>query len=157
VLGLLTKASANPTLQNGEGKTAFDLAGDRMTRDAFRVARHELGEEAFDWESAHIPSPLSKADAEKRDERDKKEAEAKEAERRKAEMMRLKLEEKSSAGQRSKKAGGKVMGIGNVEKTAQERREEETKGMTPEMRARLERERRARAAEERIRRMQGGN
>jgi hypothetical protein len=43
-----------------------------------------------------------------------------------------------------------------VEKTAEERRQEEARGLTPEMRTRLERERRARAAEERIRRMQGG-
>ncbi len=157
VLGLLENASANPTLQNGEGKTAFDLAGDRITRDAFRVARHKLGEEVFDWEGANIPAPLSKAEAEKRGDRDRKDAEIKEAERRKAEMMRLKLEEKSSANQQAKRAGGKALGVGSVEKTAQEKREEESKGMTPEMRARLERERRARAAEERIRRMQGGD
>ncbi|OAX83619.1 hypothetical protein ACJ72_02019 [Emergomyces africanus] len=43
-----------------------------------------------------------------------------------------------------------------VEKTGAEKREEEMRGMTPELRARLERERRARAAEERIRRMQAG-
>jgi hypothetical protein len=38
-----------------------------------------------------------------------------------------------------------------VQKTAQEKREEEARGMTPEMRMRLEREKRARAAEERMR------
>jgi hypothetical protein len=45
--------------------------------------------------------------------------------------------------------------LGAAEKTGAEKREEEMRGMTPEMRMRLERERRARAAEERIRRMQG--
>jgi len=39
--------------------------------------------------------------------------------------------------------------------TAQERRMEDARGMTDEMRMKLERERRARAAEERIRKMQG--
>ena len=51
--------------------------------------------------------------------------------------------------------GGRPLGA--VEKTASEKREEETRGMTAEMRTRLERERRARAAEERIRRMQGSS
>jgi hypothetical protein len=42
------------------------------------------------------------------------------------------------------------------EKTAQEKREEEARGMTPEMRMKLERERRARAAEARFKAMSGG-
>ncbi|KAJ3570770.1 hypothetical protein NPX13_g5615 [Xylaria arbuscula] len=36
VSGLLVKAGADPTIQSDEGKTPFDLAGDRSTRDAFR-------------------------------------------------------------------------------------------------------------------------
>lgn len=53
-----------------------------------------------------------------------------------------------------RKAGvGKTLPV--VEKTAEERSQGEARGLMPEMRARLERERRARAAEERIRRMQG--
>ena len=39
--------------------------------------------------------------------------------------------------------------------TAEERRREEARGMTDEMRMKLEREKRARAAEERMRRLQG--
>ncbi|KAI9777134.1 MAG: hypothetical protein M1835_005319 [Candelina submexicana] len=150
ILALLTKAEANPCSTNGEGKTAFDIAGDRSTRDAFRVARHELGEARWDWNAAHVPAPLSKADADKREERDRNEAEKKESERRTAEMMRLKKEGPSDAVSVGKK-GGKPLGVG--EKTGAEKREEEARGMTPEMRMRLERERRARAAEERMRRM----
>ncbi len=48
-----------------------------------------------------------------------------------------------------KKGGGKALGA--VEKTGAEKREEESRGLTPEMRMRLERERRARAAEARMR------
>jgi len=40
-------------------------------------------------------------------------------------------------------------------KTAEERREEDARGMTPEIRTRVERERRARAAEERMKRLTG--
>jgi hypothetical protein len=159
VSGLIVKGSANPTLLNGDGKTAFDLAGDRSTRDAFRVARSELGESKWDWDAARIPSAISKSEADERDAREKKEEAKKEEERRKAEAARLKEEgPKVVDGPLGKSAGrGRALALGHVGKTAQEKREEEAKGMTPEMRMRLERERRARAAEERMRRMAGGS
>jgi len=56
VLALLTKAGANPTIMNDDARTPFSLAGDRATRDAFRVARSELGEAAWDWEAAGVPA-----------------------------------------------------------------------------------------------------
>ncbi|KAF2821287.1 ankyrin repeat and zinc finger domain-containing protein 1 [Ophiobolus disseminans] len=159
VLALLTKAGANPALMNKDARTPFTLAGDRTTRDAFRVARHTLGESAFDWETAGIPSPLSKAEAEQRDAQDKKEqaAESKaEADRRKAETERVRKEgEAEEAKKRDQRLGkGKALGALPV-KTGAEIREEQVRGLTPEARAKLERERRARAAEERFRRMAG--
>ena len=156
VSGLLIKAGADPTILNGDGKTAFDLTGDRGTRDAFRVARFELGEAKFDWVAAHVPAALSRADAEERDAREKKEEAMKEQERRKLEAVRLKEEGPKVVenGPLGKAAGrGRALALGQMQKTAQEKREEEARGMTPEMRMRLEREKRARAAEER---MKGG-
>lgn len=154
-LALLSKAGANPQTLNSEGKPAFALAGDRATRDAFRVARQELGEQRWDWSSSHVPPPMPKAEADKREERERQEADLAETARRKAETERLAKEASASEPrQQGKKLTGKVLGA--VEKTGAERREEEVRGMTPEMRARLERERRARAAEERMRRMQIG-
>ena len=153
VLALLTKASADPTLVNGEGKPAFDLAGHRATRDAFRVARSELGENAWDWSAAHVPPPLSKAEAEKRGTRERAEADRAETERRKAEEERLRKEK--PAFDQTTSNGAKTLGV--VPKTAEERREEDARGMTPETRIRIERERRARAAEERMKRMAGGS
>lgn len=155
VLALLTKASADPGAVNSEGRTPFELAGDRATRDAFRIARHELGESKYDWDSAKVPSAVSKAEADSRAERERKSADEEEANRRKAELDRLKREEaeKAAKSQQSKRPGGRTLGA--MEKTPAEKREEEMRGMTPEMRMRLERERRARAAEERIRKMQG--
>ena len=152
VLGLLTRGGADPLLKNQEGKTPFELAGDRSTRDAFRVARSELGEVKFDWDAAKVPPAMSKAEADGRDEREKKEADQKEAERRKTEEERLRSEGPTVAESKRAKANALAAGL---TKTPQERREEESRGLTPEMRARLERERRARAAEERMRRMQG--
>lgn len=153
VQGLITRGGADPTLQNREGKTAFELAGDRATRDAFRVARSELGEDKWAWDAAKVPQAMSKAEADSREEREKKEVGQKEAERRKAEEERLRAEPMEVE---SKKAKANALAAG-LTKTPQERREEEARGLTPEMRQRLERERRARAAEERLKRMQGGS
>ncbi|KAH7076090.1 hypothetical protein FB567DRAFT_452220 [Paraphoma chrysanthemicola] len=158
ILALLTKGGADPTIMNDDARTPFALAGDRATRDAFRVARHELGEAAWDWEIAGVPAALSKAEADKRDaqEKDEKAAETKaESERRKAETERVRKEsEAEDARRRDQRLGkGKALGALPV-KTGAEIREEQMRGLTPEARARLERERRARAAEERFKRMQ---
>jgi hypothetical protein len=155
VSALLTKADANPTLLNEDGKTPFELAGERSTRDAFRMARGELGEGRWDWDAARVPSALSKAEVDSREAQDRKakeDADAKEKERRRVEVERLRREEE----EKPWKNRGKGRSMGTLEKTASEKREEESRGMTAEMRARLERERRARAAEERLKRMQGG-
>ncbi|KAJ5894525.1 hypothetical protein N7495_006216 [Penicillium taxi] len=151
VTALLTRAGADPTIRSHESKTPFELAGDRPTRDAFRIARHELGEDKWDWTKANVPSAVSKAEVESRVETERKAVEIEETKRRKAEVERLKKEDAKKASQRVTKSGGRALGVG---KTAAEQREEETRGMTPEMRMRLERERRARAAEERFRNMQ---
>ncbi|KAF3765128.1 hypothetical protein M406DRAFT_41759 [Cryphonectria parasitica EP155] len=154
VVGLLTRGGADPTLPNKDGKMAFELAGERGTRDAFRVARHELGEEAWDWDAARVPAAMKREDVEKREERERKDADRKEAERRKAEEERLR-HEGPKVSDIGKRKGGSVLGAG-ADKSAEEKRQEEVRGLTPEQKMRLERERRARAAEERLRRMQGG-
>lgn len=155
VLALLTKAEADPAVLNGEGKPPFDIAGDRATRDAFRVARSELGEEKWPWDAAHCPPPMTKAEADQRETSEREESERAEAERRKAETERLQTEAADADGGHAPKRGpGKALGA--AVKTGAELREQEARGLTPEMRAKLERERRARAAEERIRRMAGG-
>ncbi|KAH5446210.1 hypothetical protein HBI30_188780 [Parastagonospora nodorum] len=159
VLTLLTKGGADPTIMNDDARTPFTVAGDRATRDAFRVARHELGESVWQWDQAGVPSALSRADAEKRDTQEKTEkaAESKaESERRKAETERVRKEgEAEEARRREQRLGkGKALGVLPV-KTGAELREEEARGLTPEARAKIERERRARAAEERFKRMQG--
>ncbi|KAI2466489.1 hypothetical protein F4781DRAFT_352823 [Annulohypoxylon bovei var. microspora] len=155
VLGLLVKGGADPTFPNREGKTAFELAGDRATRDAFRVARGDLGEQRWDWEVARVPPALAKAEADQRDARERKELEAKEAERRRAEELRLKSEGPKVPDASSKGRGKSLLDAG-AKKSAQDKREEEARGLTPEQRMRLDRERRARAAEERMRRLGGG-
>jgi len=159
VSALLTKARVDPTLTNGEERTAFEIAGDRATRDAFRVARSQLGEGAWSWSAgAKVPEPLSREEWDAKAAAERKEKEAMEAARREAGLEMLKAEEvkKDATRQavvdahREKRAGkGRMLNSGPA-KTAEETRAEEAKGMTPEMRMKLERERRARAAEERM-------
>lgn len=159
VLALLTKGGADPTLMNDDARTPFALAGDRSTRDAFRVARHELGDSAWKWDDAGVPAALSRADADKRDAQEKTEmaAETKaESERRKAETERVRKESEAEETRRREQRIGKGKALGAMlVKTGADLREEEMRGLTPEARARMERERRARAAEERFKRMQG--
>ena len=115
VLALLTKAGTDPTIMNDDARTPFTLAGDRATRDAFRVARSELGETAWDWEKAGVPTALSKAEADKRDAQDKSEkaAESKaESERRKAEAERLRKESEAEEVKRREQRLGKGKALG---------------------------------------------
>lgn len=159
VSALLFKAGADPTTRNGDGKTPFDLAGDRPTRDAFRLARSTLGETAFAWDDAGVPSALSQSDVDARTAREKEsaaaDAEAEKA-RRKGELERLREEDKAKVEKDKEKKFGKGNVLKQPTMSAEERRAEQARGMTDEMRMRLEREKRARAAEERMRRLQGG-
>lgn len=155
ILALLTKATADPTLVNGDGKTAYQIAGDMKTRDAFRVARHQLGEDGVDWTAAHVPSPLRPEEAEAKSTHERAADDAAEAERRKADLERIRKEEEARHVGRIERKAGAGKSLAAVEKSGSERREEEARGLTPEMRMKLERERRARAAEERMRRPPG--
>ena len=155
ILALLTKAKADPTLLNGDAKTAYQLAGDVKTRDSFRVARHQCGEQGIDWVAAHVPAALSPEEVEAKERKEKAADEAAEAERRKADLERIRKEEETRNVGRIERKAGAGKSLGAVEKTGAERREEEARGLTPEMRTKLERERRARAAEERMKRMAG--
>ncbi|KPI41509.1 uncharacterized protein AB675_9149 [Cyphellophora attinorum] len=158
VTALLLKAKADPAMQNDDGKPPYDLAGDHRTRDAFRVARHDLGEDAHDWTAAHVPAGMTQAEAAERAEAEKTSGASAEAERRKADLERIKQEEEQRAASKMERKGGAGKSLGSAaEKSGSEKREEETRGLTPEMRMRIERERRARAAEERMRKMQSGN
>lgn len=158
IIALLTKANADPSILNGDGKTAYDIAGDVRTRDAFRVARHIIegsSDSRVDWTAAHVPTPLTQEEADARAAHDKEMEDAAEVERRKVDLEKIRKEEEDRKIGKIQRKAGVGMTLSAADKTAEERREEEARGLTPEMRARLERERRARAAEERIRRMQG--
>lgn len=161
VEGLILKGNADPTIQNGESKTPFELCGDRSTRDAFRVCRYELPtSSAYSWDNSQVPPPMSREEAKNRDAREKDEENKKKLEQKKLDDERIAKEEQeqklrgdgkfSSRGGKGKTVG--LMGAG-IKATGQDKREMDTRDMTPEMKMRVERERRARAAEERMKRL----
>jgi hypothetical protein len=157
ISALLAKCGADPTLRNEDGKSAVEVAKDRSARDAFRSARHELGEKAWDWDGAGVGLALTPMDAAARDAKEREAANAeasREAERRKNETERLRQEDKKKDEANVERRVGKGRLLSEM--SGAEKREVEGRGMTPEMRAKLERERRARAAEERMRRFAGG-
>jgi hypothetical protein len=152
ISALLVKCNANPTLRNEDGKTPVEVAKDKSTRDTFRLARFSLGESAWDWDSAGVGAALDPADAAARAAREKEieqEEAKKELERRKVETERLRREDQQRETNAVEKRIGKGRALGDL--TGADKRELEGRGMTPEMRMKLERERRARAAEARLR------
>jgi hypothetical protein len=155
VTALLLKSHADPTQFNTLGKSPFDLAGDRATRDAFRLARTTLGESAWSWDAAGIPSGLTQSEVDVRSAREKDEKAAEDAvekARRQAETERLRQEDAATASAGRERKFGKGHVLDKPKMTAEERRAEESRGMTEEMKMRMEREKRARAAEERMKR-----
>lgn len=104
---------------------------------------------------------MSREEAGKRDAREKEEENKKRMEEKRIDDERLAKEEEERERERNLKGGGKfssrggkgkIVGAG-VQASGQEKREQEMRDMTPEMKMRVERERRARAAEERMKRL----
>ncbi|GAO51568.1 hypothetical protein SAICODRAFT_33649 [Saitoella complicata NRRL Y-17804] len=150
----LLKEGADPTIENTTSKTAFEIACSREVRDAFRITRGELGEQRWDWSAARIPPAISKADAEKRIARERELKEREDRAAREANLKQLEEDERTKRmEQRVKKVGvGKTLGV----KTSLSEREQGTQGLSEEMKKKIERERRAAAAEARIKAMQQG-
>lgn len=151
--GYQSDASDTPmSLPKGSRRTAYDLARTKGVRDVFRrcAAAHP---DWWDWfGAARVPSALSKQMEDAREEKQKgrrkglkervKEREAKEREKEKNQpppvVVPAPVRQSVQPSSTSRKLGG---GSGAAEGVA---------GLTPEMRAKVERERRARAAEARM-------
>lgn len=144
---LLVDAGTDPTLTGAAGvHMAYDLAKDKETRNAFRRVMAEMPEK-WDWMRAHVPSALTK---EMEEEQGRKEAEKKKKEKEKKKKQNEEKKEKAkeqepTQAQKGKQAAGPsikgLLDVGSQLNTAH---------MTPEARARLEREKRAKAAEMRF-------
>lgn len=149
------------------GMTAYEVAGSRGTRNVFRraMANHP---DWYDWlGAARVPSGLSEEMEaqqaskakdrkqrfkEKLKERDKGREEAEERERVENEERerRKKLKEEEEAARKGIKRLLGPQRLGGSSKAGDVSKPLEPLGLTPEQRMRLERERRARAAEARL-------
>ncbi|KAG8759548.1 hypothetical protein FRC14_005671 [Serendipita sp. 396] len=165
---LLEQANANPTLrvpfarENGEGessdagRTPYEVAGSKSVRDTFRRLAG-IYPDRWDWlNEGRIPSVLSKELEEEQDSKKKT--------RRKGLKEKMKEREernKSAASGNEDDSDGAFVGVsGRENKPAASKGPQKlggtsgsassVLGLTPEMRAKLERERRARAIEQRM-------
>jgi len=147
VFTLLT-LGANPESTNATGKTPFERAGNRSTRDRFRVARSTLGEQKWNWDAAKVPKPLSEEEAKQRDAREEAQL-SEEKSRKAAESKRIADEalKPNQVGPTTSRTATRGLGIPERGNVGNDR------GLTEEMRVKIERERRARAAEARFARL----
>lgn len=147
---LLKQLGADPTVVNENGKTAWDsISGsDRQTRDAFQLARASLGEDKWDWTASHVGPALTEDQIAAR-----KETESRESSRQMEESIAEQEKEKKEKDQ-NKRYEKIVQKSGLGKRLPQAVTTlEDTRGLSDEAKMRLERERRARAAEARFAKM----
>lgn len=154
-------SDAPSTLRAGSRRTAYDLARTRGVRNVFRRCAYEYPDK-WDWLGAgRVPSTLSKEMEDGQEEKKKvrrkglkekvREREAKEREKNKGKPPPMEvIEPVEPEPRRQDSSGPRKLGgaTGAVEGVA---------GLTPEMRAKVERERRARAAEARLKALSGNH
>uniref|UniRef100_A0A060T7U2 ARAD1C24728p n=1 Tax=Blastobotrys adeninivorans TaxID=409370 RepID=A0A060T7U2_BLAAD len=150
VTTMLMSLGADPTVTNAAGRHPYEVASDRATKDAFQLARASLGEEKWNWDAAKVGPPLTKDEIKERDAEEARKLN----ESRQAELKRLeKLEEKKKVDRTIYKHGeGRKLASSITTTLGQD---SGTRGLSEEAKAKLERERRARAAEARMKKLQG--
>jgi uncharacterized protein YhaN len=97
---LLIQGKANPCLVDGRNRVPYFLASHEKTREAFRRARADLGEECWSWdEEAKVGPALSTEDIEK-----KQEKVAEKKRRQRARQKEKKAREKAQAQEMTERA-----------------------------------------------------
>lgn len=141
---LLTSLNADPGIKNVNGRYPYEVA-DRATKDAFQLARQSLGESKWDWDACKVGPPLTKKDIEERAAKEK--AELDKSRRQELENMEKEEKERKLQSTINKHGQGKKLASNVVTSIGQDAG---LRGLSEEARMRLERERRARAAEARF-------
>lgn len=149
---LLTSLNANPEIKNINGRYAYEVAADRATKDAFQLARYNLGEAKWNWNSAKVGPALTKKEIEDRTAKEKAELE----QTRQEELKQLEEEEKEKKLENTVNKHGQGKKLTSSVATSISS-EAGLRGLSDEARMRLERERRARAAEARFKKQMNGN
>lgn len=149
VIILLSNMKADPTIQNNVGKTAADLNKSLFIKQAFQIARYNLGEDFVDWSKSHIDEPLSREQVEE------KNRQFEELERKETEEI-IKRESEAAKARQKMETNKLKTGKGNLLGSSSNgiSLEHNLNSLTEEQRRRLMREQRARAAEARMARNQ---
>lgn len=163
---LLRDIGSNPTLKNDIGKTAYEVSKDKATRNVFRRCMCDIPDRWSWLTEAHVPSPLTLEEEKEQLEKDRKKK-AKEDERKR--LIELERQQKEDA--RLAKEEAEILEARNMVASRNNNKKKKSSGggqlldpmaralrdnqvnvanMSPEARMRLEREKRARAAEERL-------
>jgi hypothetical protein len=147
---LLVQLHADATVVNAIEKTAYDIAGDKDTRYAFRIARNLIGEEnGTDWEATHIGSGMTKEEVDTL----KTNAKQQEHEREASEKEEIKKQHESIVEQiRVEEAGKKRTGptLGSSPGIVRVTEEQKLVGLTDAQKMKILREQRFRAIEARL-------
>ncbi|KAI8337712.1 hypothetical protein BC941DRAFT_426002 [Chlamydoabsidia padenii] len=162
---LLRDIGSNPTVKNDIGKTAYEVSKDKATRNVFRRCMCDFPDRWSWLAEARVPSPLTLEEEKEQLEKDRKKK-AKEDERKRlielerqqkederlakeeAEILEARNRVTSNSRNKKKSTGGGQM----LDPMARALRDNQVNvaNMSPEAKMRLEREKRAKAAEERL-------
>lgn len=159
VVTALLDVGARPQIQNASEKTAFEVADDREVKEAFRLWRGKSGnEERWNWDLARVPAALTAEQLQARRAREAEELQAEreaEAVRRRLELQKLDEEaatarEKERLAIERKRGPGRILQQHGIMSQTAASMAHNLEGVDPETRKKIERERRARAAEARF-------
>lgn len=142
---LMINIKCDPCLKNHLGKTPCDVSSSRQVKQIFQVSRHNLGEDFCDWESAHVGQPKSKEEIQ----RQETDAKLEEENAKKTLIEKELAKHKEETAQEREKKFGPARNLGIITSIPTNMTE-----LSDLQKARLMREQRARAAEERMKRMQ---
>lgn len=141
------------TSETGPRRTAYEMSKDKEVRNAFRRAMASMPDR-WNWGTAKVPSPLTK---EMEEEQERKSKERKKNERQKKDASRKTKSARdgpsSPVEEMKDNAPANVRTKGVLSTLT--RTELQASGLSPEIRARLDREKRARAAELRMANLSG--
>lgn len=140
---LLINLKADPTILNGLGKTAYQMASDNQTKYSFELARFNLGDDYCDWErDAKVPQARSRDEINKliKDEQNKE----------KSAVKKLHEEGLEDARKHLKQTHDQKFGRGQTIGITRKSEQSKLDSLSPQQKLRIMREQRARAAEARL-------
>lgn len=138
VTSLLSSNKVDPTIKNSSGKTAFEI-GSVLGKQAFQTFRYEHPDK-YDYEAARVGPPISLAEIKLQEAAEKLSLEKEKQEQLKEFKDQLKQDSIDST----------IAKYGQGKKLVSASSTNDTSGLSEEAKMRLERERRARAAEARF-------